>query len=105
MRKRYSVIFALTLLTLMILPEAAFASGGIGEFTSPLEKVMNTLTGTGGKILSTIAFALCGLFYIFNKDDITGAFKMMAQVVLGIAFIAFAGSIVGSVFTFSGAAL
>ncbi len=103
MYKRFFAFAALAVLGVLCLPELALASGGIGEFSAPLEKVMNTLTGTGGKLLSTVAFALCGLFYIFNKDDITGAFKLMAQVVLGISFIAFAGSIVGSVFSFSGA--
>ena len=38
-----------------------------------------------------------------NKDDISGGFKLLLGVVFGISFIAFASSIVNSVFTFSGA--
>ena len=40
-----------------------------------------------------------------NKDDISGGFKLLLSVVFGISFIAFAGSMVNSIFSFSGAVL
>ena len=40
-----------------------------------------------------------------NKDDISGGFKLLLSVVFGISFIAFAASIVNSVFSFSGAVI
>ena len=40
-----------------------------------------------------------------NKDDISGGFKLLLSVVFGISFIAFATSIVNSVFSFSGAVI
>jgi len=49
--------------------------------------------------------ALCGVLYIFNRDDLTGGFKLLLGVVFGISFIAFATSIVDSVFSFSGAVI
>ena len=36
---------------LLLLPELALASGGITEFSSPLEKVVNTVTGPAGKYI------------------------------------------------------
>lgn len=87
----------------LFFPEIAAASGGITEFSSPLEKVVNTVTGPAGKWISIVAMALCGIIFIMNKDDISGGFKLLLGVVFGISFIAFAGSIVNSVFTFSGA--
>lgn len=86
-------------------PDIAAASGAITEFSSPLEKVVNTITGPAGKWISIVAMALCGVIFIMNKDDISGGFKLLLSVVFGISFIAFAASIVNSVFSFSGAVI
>jgi len=67
--------------------------------------VVNTVTGPAGKWVSIVAMALCGIMYVFNKDDLTGGFKLLLGVVFGISFIAFASSIVNSVFSFSGAVI
>ena len=40
-----------------------------------------------------------------NRDDVSGAFKMLLGVVAGITLIAFAGGIVTSTFSFSGAVI
>ena len=90
---------------LLFVPEAAFASGGITEFSGPLEKVVGTITGPAGKWISITAMALCGIVFIMNKDDISGGFKLLLSVVFGISFISFAASIVNSVFSFSGAVI
>jgi type IV secretion system protein VirB2 len=90
---------------LFAFPDIAAASGGITEFSSPLEQVVNTLTGPAGKWISIVAMALCGVIFILNKDDISGGFKLLLSVVFGISFIAFAASIVNSVFSFSGAVI
>jgi type IV secretion system protein VirB2 len=100
---RNTLFFALLLVLAVAAPEIASASGGITEFSSPLEKVVNTITGPAGKWVSIVAMALCGVIFILNKDDLSGGFKLLLQVVFGISFIAFATSIVNSVFTFSGA--
>lgn len=102
MRMQHSLLVAALALVLFI-PEAAFAGSGITEFSGPLEKVMATLTGDAGRWISIIAMALCGVVFIIQKDDISGGFKMLLSVVFAISFIAFAASIVNSVFTFSGA--
>jgi type IV secretion system protein VirB2 len=94
---------ALAACGLLVRPTALFASGGISDFTAPLEKVMNTVTGPAGKTISIVAMALCGLVFIMNKDDLSGGFKLLLGVVFGISFIAFASSIVNTVFSFSGA--
>ena len=103
MTRKSVYMLALALFGLAALPELALASGGIGEFSAPLEKVMNTITGPAGKTISIVAMALCGLVFIMNKDDLSGGFKLLLGVVFGISFIAFASSIVNSVFSFSGA--
>lgn len=97
------LFFAVLLLLAVATPEIVSASGGITEFSSPLEKVVNTITGPAGKWISIVAMAICGVIFILNKDDLSGGFKLLLQVVFGISFIAFATSIVNNVFSFSGA--
>lgn len=93
----------LAALTVLLVPDCACASGGISEFSSPLEKVVNTVTGTAGKLISIAALAIAGIMYLYNRDDISGGFKLLLQVIMGISIVCFAGSVVNSVFSFSGA--
>lgn len=87
-------------------PEAAFASGGISDFSGPFEKVMETITGPWGRIVSIAGMAICGVVFIFNRQDMGEGFKMMLQVVFGICFICFAATIVDALFGgFSGAVI
>lgn len=104
-KKSRLAFLGLVALCLMAFPEFAAASGGITEFSSPLEQVVNTITGPAGKWIAIVAMALCGVIFIMNKDDISGGFKLLLSVVFGISFIAFAASIVNSVFSFSGAVI
>ena len=50
-------------------PDIAAASGGITEFSSPLERVVNTITGPAGKWISIVAMALCGVIFIMNNNE------------------------------------
>ncbi|MDR1397158.1 MAG: TrbC/VirB2 family protein [Desulfarculales bacterium] len=102
--KKFSLLF-LFLFGFLIMPELSAASGGIGEFSGPLEKVVGTITGPAGRLIAIVSMGICGLVYIFNKDDLSGGFKLLLGVVFGISFIAFAGSIVDTVFSFSGAVI
>ena len=105
---RKALCFAVLLipdLCFIFCPDLVFASGGISEFSGPLEKVVGTITGHAGKWISIVAMALCGVVFIINKDDISGGFKLLLSVVFDISFIAFASSIVNSVFSFSSAVL
>ena len=62
--------FVLGLLAcLFAFPDLAAASGGITEFSSPLESVVNTITGPAGKWIAIVAMALCGVIFIMNNDD------------------------------------
>lgn len=99
--RKLSVLLAFA--CLLLLPELALASGGITEFSGPLEKVVNTITGPAGKFISITAMAITGIIYLFNREDISGGFKLLLGTVFGISFIAFAGSIVNTAFSFTGA--
>ena len=47
---RNKLALSLLLLAIVVVPEMASASGGITEFSSPLEKVVNTVTGPGRQV-------------------------------------------------------
>ena len=98
----FTVLLNYLILSFIIISES-LASGGITQFSSPLEKVVNTITGDAGKFISVIGMAICGLVYIYNKEDISGGVKLLLNVVFAISFIAFATNIVTAVFSFSGA--
>ncbi len=106
MKHRIAVAFFLVVLLALTCSEA-LASGGISDFDSPMEKVVNTVTGPWGKYVSIIGMALVGVVYIFRKDDISGVVAMLLNIVFAICFIAFATNIVTTVFGsgFSGAVL
>lgn len=102
-RLNSSFLFFLSVLLLaLLIPEAVFA-GGITEFSDPIEKVVNTITGKWGMLISIAGMAVCGVVYIFNRQDMAEGFKMLLQVVFGICFICFASVIVKSMFSFGGA--
>ncbi len=102
--KKFSIMAGLSLLLLIFLPDTALASG-INEFTSPLQKVMETITGTAGRIIAISAFGICGVTYILNRNELSEGFKILLGVVMGICFIAFAANIVDALFSFSGATI
>lgn len=103
-KKLQSISYLALALILIALPDAALASG-ISEFSDPMQKVVDTITGQWGQLVSIAGMAVCGVVYIFNRQDMGEGFKMLLQVVFGICFIAFASTIVTSMFSFGGAVI
>jgi type IV secretion system protein VirB2 len=99
------LIFSVIMVALgaLLLPDMAFASGGITDFAGPLEQVSNTITGPVGKAISIIGVAVCGLLFIFGRQEMSEGVKLLVGIVFGISFIAFATNIVNFLFPFSGA--
>ncbi|NDV26928.1 TrbC/VirB2 family protein [Desulfovibrio sp. JC010] len=92
------------LYALLLVPEAAFASG-IDEFQGPIEKVLGTITGPVGGLISAIAFGISGFALITKRAELSDTFIKLLTTIVGITFIAFCGTIVNAIFSFSGATL
>lgn len=107
MRTHKFSLWALSALALglILLPEAAHATTTLNELASPLEKFVGAITGKVGRWVSIIGMALIGIYYILNREDMSGPIKYALGVVFAIAFLAFAKSIVDALFSFSGAVL
>ncbi len=87
----------------LYLPLSAYASNGLNEFASPLEKIVNTFTGPTGMLLSTLAFCGVAVALFFSQRTLDGIIKDVVNVSLVICMLAFASSFIGSLFTFSAA--
>lgn len=61
MMYRKAFFLAFLAFFLGVCPDLALASGGITEFAGPLEKVVNTITGSAGRYISIVAVGICGL--------------------------------------------
>ena len=102
--KNNTKITLLILLAISLFPEIAFASG-IEEFRGPVEKVLGTVAGPVGGIISAISLAIVGITFISKKAELGEGFKMLLSIIIGVCFIACASSIINAIFSFSGATL
>lgn len=105
MKKNHLWLLLLSLGVLALCPDVASASAGLTEFSTPLQRVAETVTGPVGKWIGIVGMALVGLLLIFQRSEMTEGVKMLCGVVFAISFIAFASSIVNSLFSFTGALL
>lgn len=72
--------------------EAAHAQSVLGKADSFLQKVVDALTGTTGKLVSTIAVVAVGLAAVFGRIEWTKALIVLA----GIAIIVGAPQLVSA---------
>jgi type IV secretory pathway VirB2 component (pilin) len=87
---------ALLLATAVIfLPSAAFASGTGMPWETPLQNVLDSLTGPVAKAIAIIAIVLTGLGFAMGETG--GTMRRLCGIVFGIA-IAFAASQWGMTF-------
>ena len=94
---------ALIALCLIAVPDAAFA-GGISEFASPLESVVNTLQGPAGRSICVIMIIVCGIGYWMQRgEELSGIFKAFMGLVVIITLVSFGDTIIGKLFSFKGA--
>lgn len=70
---------------------------------SPLEKILNSLTGPVAKILGVIAIVIAGFGIAFGEAG--SGMRRIFQVVLGLSIAFTASSLIVSLFGFSGGAV
>lgn len=104
-QNKIALLFLLSLGTFIIFPEYALASGGVDEFATPLEKVIDILQGPMGLAISIISFIICFVSYMMKGSEIGETFKGMVNIVIPISGSCGAGSLVAFLFQFSGAVI
>ena len=101
-RFRLSPALIVLVITAALAPTAAFASGTGMPWETPLQSILDSLTGPVAKAIAIIAIVLTGLGFAMGETG--GTIRRLCGVVFGIA-IAFAASQWGmSFFGFAGGA-
>jgi type IV secretion system protein VirB2 len=97
--------WSLLLLALwLIFPDQALAgSATISEFSGPIDKVTNTLSGPIAQGVTIVGFLSLGIYFIINKEDLSGVAKSFLTLVIALCFVGFAIPIANNFFSFSGA--
>ena len=90
--KRVAVVVGAAFLASFVIDDAAHAQSVFGKADSFLQKVVDALTGTTGKLISMIAVVAAGLAAVFGRIEWTKALIVLG----GIAIIVGAPQIVNS---------
>ncbi len=83
---------SVVILVSLIASDTAHAQSVLGKADSFLQKIVDALTGTTGKLVSTIAVVAVGLAAVFGRIEWTKALIVLA----GIAIIVGAPQLVGA---------
>lgn len=102
-RFKHLILFSGLALLLIAAPEHAQASSAIADFATPLQKVLDTITGPIGRIIAIAGVLICGVMLTMRNEEISEGMKGFLKTVFGICFIALAANIVDGIFSFSGA--
>ena len=92
LRQRLLFCAAVLVLAAYFDSDAAHAQSVLGKADSFLQKIVDALTGTTGKLVSTIAVVAVGLAAVFGRIEWTKALIVLA----GIAIIVGAPQLVGA---------
>lgn len=90
------------ILLYLLIPSVYAASTGL-PWETPLQKIVNSLTGPVAKILGVIAIVIAGFGIAFGEAG--SGMRRIFQVVLGLSIAFTASTLVVSLFGFSGGAV
>lgn len=99
--KSFKKIFS-SLILLMYAAQASAASTGL-PWESPLQKILDSLTGPVAKILGVIVIVIAGFGIAFGEAG--SGMRRVFQIVLGLSIAFTASSLVVTLFGFSGGAV
>ncbi len=97
------LLFFLLITALVLFPDNAFASGGIDEFTRPLQKFVDLLSGSWAKAIATISFIIAGAALALFKKAIDEQMQTVLYIIMGLCVVLAGGPMVINFFGFSGA--
>lgn len=86
-------------------PDLALASGGISEFSSPLQKIIDAFTGPWAAAFSTLCFIVAILGYMFQSSEAADTIRGVIKVAVPVGILTGVGPLVNFAFSFSGAVL
>lgn len=100
MTKEVLKVILLALILIILLPVFAYASGAGLPWESPLEKILDSVSGPVAKVVGIIVIVLTGLGIAFGEGG--GLMRKVLNIVFGLS-VAFSATSFGlSFFGFSG---
>ncbi len=103
MKKTKTLLLIVTLA--ITLPNIALASGGVSEFTEPLEKFADLLGGPWIKAIGCLGFIIAGASLAFGRTTLDDHIQKVLWIIIALSFVLAASSFVSNFFGFSGAIL
>lgn len=103
MKKTKTLLLIVTLA--ITLPNIALASGGVSEFTEPLEKFADLLGGPWIKVIGMLGFIISGAGLVFARENLEDYVQKTLKVILALSVVLAASSLVSNFFGFSGATI
>lgn len=88
---------------LFLISSSVYATATGLPWESPLEKILDSLTGPVAKILGVVAIVIAGFGIAFGEAG--SGMRRIFQIVLGLSIAFTASSLVVSLFGFSGGAV
>ncbi|WP_318452292.1 TrbC/VirB2 family protein [Photobacterium leiognathi] len=85
-------------LSVVLLSPFAHASNTGMPWESPLEKIVDSITGPVAFGISVLGVVAAGISLIFNNNDMSGFVKLLAGLALVISLIVFATNLLSNVF-------
>lgn len=99
MKKRIDTyFFKIFISCILCCPFLAHASNTGMPWESPLEKIVNSITGPVAFGVSVLGIVAAGGGLIFGNNDMSGFIKVLVGIVMVIAFIVCAVNILSTVF-------
>lgn len=102
MRKILVKLWAFLITNLLFIASAYATTTGL-PWESPLQKILDSLTGPVAKILGVIAIVIAGFGIAFGEAG--SGMRRIFQIVLGLSIAFTASTLVVSLFGFSGGAV
>ena len=96
-------MLAMAVLLLLVITEPALAAGSNMPWETPLQSILDSITGPVAKIVGVLAITVTGLMWAFG--DTSGVMRRGIQIVFGLSVAFTASSFFLSFFSFGGGAL
>lgn len=100
---RRPALLALAVFVALAMTEPAWASGSNMPWETPLQSILDSITGPVAKIVGVLAITVTGLMWAFG--DTSGVLRRAIQIVFGLSVAFTASSFFLSFFSFGGGAL
>jgi len=101
-RRGLALLWAFLSYGLVVLPASAATNANM-PWETPLQTILNSITGPVAKIIAILAIAVTGLALAFG--DSSGGFRKLIQIVFGLSIAFAATTLVTEFFAFGGGAL